>query len=237
MVNSILPLTMRGVCVRKAGRAILGPIDLDVGPGATTVVIGPNGAGKTTLLRTIHGLERLRAGSLSWAVDTAQALRRQSMVFQKPIALHRPALDNVAYPMRLRGVARRTAKERARAMLARVGLDELASLAARSLSAGEMQKMAMARALITEPELLLLDEPTSNLDGKSTREIEALVGGAKADGVTIVMATHDLGQMRRLAQRVLFVHQGRIHEAGEAAAFIAGPRTDEAKRFMQGEIV
>jgi len=159
------------------------------------------------------------------------------MVFQRPVLLRRSAAANVAYPLRLRGVGRRDRESRAAQALSRAGLSELAARPARVLSSGEQQRLAIARAWVTEPEVLFLDEPTSNLDPAATRAIEELILAIHRAGTKIVMTTHDLGQARRLAGEVLFLHHGRLLERSPAAEFFARPQTEEAAAFIQGDLV
>jgi len=237
VTGTILPLRLTGACLRKRGTRILEPVDLDLAAQGFTILIGPNGSGKTSLLRLIHGLERLSDGTLRWQVPDFEARQRQAFVFQTPVMMRRSTLENAAYPLRLRGVGRGSAQARARDWLARVGLSAAAGRPATVLSGGERQKLALARALIVDPEVLLLDEPCANLDGHATRDIEAILHHAAADGTRIVMATHDMGQARRLASEVLFIHRGRVHEKGLAAAFFNQTETVEARAFLQGDIV
>ncbi|WP_116132731.1 ATP-binding cassette domain-containing protein [Tropicimonas sp. IMCC34043] len=234
---AILPLRLEGAEVCRKGKRLLGPVDLTLSPRGFTAVMGPNGAGKTTLLRLMHGLERPSAGRIAWLVPEQKARAAQAFVFQTPVVLRRSVLDNVAYPLRLHGWARDAARALAADWLARVGLADAADRPATVLSGGERQKLALARALIRAPQILFLDEPCANLDGRSMREIEAILSAAHRDGTRIVMATHDLGQARRLAGEVLFLYRGRIHEAGPAAEFLAAPQTAEARAFIGGEIV
>lgn len=234
---AIYPIHLEGVEVRKSGKCLLGPLDLTLAPEGFTIVMGPNGAGKSTLLKTLHGMERVRAGTRTWAVPEAEALTRQAFVFQTPVVMRRTVLDNVAYPLTLRGVSKREAQAAAQGWLSVVGLSKAAAQRASDLSGGERQKMALARALITEPEVLLLDEPCANLDGQATREIESLLLNAHKDGMRIVMATHDHGQARRLASEVLFLHKGKLLEQTPAPQFFETPQTPEAKAFIAGDIV
>lgn len=234
---SILPLKLDGVQVRRGGRRILGPVDLEIDRGGPLVLLGPNGAGKSTFLRVCHGIDRLSEGRANWAAPRAEANLRQVLVFQKPVLLRRSVLDNVAYPLTVRGVARRKARDEAAAMLATVGLDGFADRPAQVLSGGETQKMALARALVTKPEVLFLDEPTASLDGRSTREIETILAEVQRQGTKIVMATQILGQARRIASRVLFILNGQIHEEGDAKTFFENPETPEARGFLKGDIV
>ena len=236
MVN-LLPLTLSDATVRKGGKTILGPVDLTLSGAGTTILLGPNGAGKSTLLRLMHGLDRPASGTVTWAAPRDVTHLHQAFVFQHAILLRRSVLDNIAYPLIAHGMARKPAREAACDWLDRIGLTSHANRRANTLSGGERQKMAMARALIRNPSVLFLDEPCSNLDGQATAEIEALLAEAHAGGTRLIMATHDLGQARRLASDVLFVHKGRLLEHGAANDFFTDPASPEAKAFLKGDIV
>ncbi len=233
----ILPLRLRGAIARVRGKTIAGPIDLTLGQGGLTVVMGPNGAGKTTLLRLMHGLQRLTAGELAWNVPTRLAREHQAYVFQSPVMMRRSVLENIAYPLLLHGMARREALAKAENWAARVGLLPALHRPAPVLSGGEKQKLALARALIRRPQVLFLDEPCANLDGRATVEIEAILQHAQASGTRVVMATHDLGQARRLARDVVFLYGGRVHERAACDEFFSCPQTREAAAFTSGKIV
>jgi tungstate transport system ATP-binding protein len=237
VAHSILPAELKGACVRRNGHTLCGPIDYTLERDGFTIVMGPNGAGKTTLLRMVHGLERLSAGCVDWQADEATVRRNQAFVFQSPIVLRRSVLDNVAYPLIIHGTGKQLARDKALNWLERIGLAEAAGRSATVLSGGERQKVALARALIRQPQLLFLDEPCSNLDGRATREIETLLTAAHDEGVRIVMATHDVGQARRLSTDVVFIHHGRLHEYGPATPFFENAQTREARAFLRGDIV
>lgn len=235
---TLFPIQLNDAVVSKKGKTILGPLKVEIQAGGPTIIIGPNGAGKTTLLRLIHGLERTKKGNVAFALgDQKQVYRKQCFVFQKPIMLSRSALDNVAYPLILRGMAKETAREQAFGMIERVGLKDSAATRAPYLSGGEAQKLAIARALVTNPELLILDEPTASLDASATRDIEALILDAAGSGIEIMMTTHHMGQAKRLAKRIIFLNRGRLLEITEANLFWGAPGSDEALRFINGEIV
>lgn len=233
----ILPLTLHDVQVYKRRKRLIGPIDLTLGPTGTTIVMGPNGSGKTTLLRLLHGLERVGSGQLNWAVATTEAHRHQAYVFQSPIMMRRSVCDCIAYPLLLRGVAKKDARAQAADWAEKVGLADALQRNAKVLSGGEKQKLALARALIRKPKVLFLDEPCANLDGAATSEIETILQTARSSGTRIIMATHDMGQAKRLADDVLFLLKGRIHETNAATPFFETPQTPEAKAFLNGDLI
>ena len=236
MVNP-LPLRMTNATVSRRGKRILGPVDLELAGEGLTAVIGPNGAGKTTLLRLMHGLERARTGSVVWSASLAEAQAAQAFVFQTPIMMRRSVLDCIAYPLRLAGAPLSVARQQARRAAESAGLAHTLNLPAQHISGGEKQKLALARALVRAPQVLFLDEPTSNLDGRATREIEEMLIRARAGGARILMSTHDMGQARRLADEVIFLARGALLEHQPADSFFTTPQTDEARAFLDGRIV
>ena len=238
MVNvSILPLRLEGAVVQKRGKTILDGISLTLEPTGLTIVMGPNGAGKTTLLRQMHGLERQKSGLLNWNCSNEDARSRQAFVFQTPVMMRRSVLDNIAYPLTVRGSGKSEARREAADWGRNVGLGEALQLAASNLSGGERQKLAIARALISKPEVLFLDEPTTNLDGKSTREIEAILQSAHNNGTRMIMTTHDIGQARRLATDIVFLNQGKLSEHSLADTFYKTAHSAAARAYLNGEIL
>ena len=177
------------------------------------------------------------AGNFVVVWQSADAARRQAMVFQRPIMLRRSVAANVDYALALGRVGRAGRAERRDAVLARTGLTALARQPARMLSAGEQQRLALARAWVLEPEVLFLDEPTASLDPAATRAVEEIVGAIHGAGTKIVMTTHDLGQARRLADEIVFLHRGRLLERAPADRFFDAPATAEAKAFLEGELL
>jgi tungstate transport system ATP-binding protein len=159
------------------------------------------------------------------------------MVFQRPVMLRRSAFANVAYALAAAGVQARVRAECACDLLARVGLGDVARRPARRLSGGEQQRLALARALARSPEVLFLDEPTASLDPAATKAVEEIIRKIAASGVKIVLATHDLGQARRLASDVAFLVRGRLRERSTAAKFFDSPDTQEAAAFLRGDLV
>ena len=234
---SILPLKLESASVRKRGKTILDNISTELPATGLTVVMGPNGSGKTTLLRLMHGLERPRSGSVKWNVTDAEARARQAFVFQTPVMLRRSVLDNIAYPLLVRREAKATARQKAAQWAQDVGLGENPSLNAQYISGGERQKLAIARALIVEPEVVFLDEPTTNLDGQSMKEIESILLAAHKNGTRIILTTHDIGQAKRLANTVIFLNKGSLCEQSKASDFFNAPKTKAAQAYLKGDIV
>ena len=236
---SILPLRFEGVGFTVDGRDLVRDLDLTVERGDTTVLLGPNGAGKSVLLRLAHGLLAPSRGRIAWAAGEGEASgrRRHAMVFQKPVMLRRSAQGNLTHALAAAGVGWSARRAKAAETLERFRLGHLSTRPARLMSGGEQQRLAIARAWALDPELLFLDEPTSALDPAATRTIEEMLEGLKSEGRTLVMASHDLGQARRLATRIVLLNRGRIVESGPAAAFFARPRTEEAARFLDGELI
>jgi tungstate transport system ATP-binding protein len=233
-----LPLRLDGVRFEAGGQRLIDDLTLTLDSGARTVVLGPNGAGKSLLLRLCHGLLRPTAGSIRWTRDDPARLRReQAFVFQRPVLLRRSAAANVAYALAVAGVPRAERQDRVSMALAQVGLGYLAGRPARVLSSGEQQRLALARAWALEPKVMFLDEPTANLDPAATRAIEAVIAAMHERGVKIIMTTHDLGQARRHADEIVFLHQGRLIERADATRFFARPGTPEARAFVAGELL
>jgi tungstate transport system ATP-binding protein len=235
---SDLPISLHDVTLRVRMGTILDRLSLTLGSGAPTVLIGPNGAGKTTLLRLAMGLVRPTAGDIRWGGRADAAPTRRAIVFQRPVMLRRTAVGNLRYALAAAGVARgRGRNARADELLALVGLTETAQRPARKLSGGEQQRLALARALAKEPQVLFLDEPTASLDPATTKAVEDVIRAVAARGIKVVMSTHDLGQARRLAGEIVLLHRGRIVEVAQAAPFFGNPRTPEARKFVAGELL
>ena len=216
---------------------ILDRLSLMIAPGAPTLIVGPNGAGKTSLLRLSMGLTLPSSGRVTWGGQTDSKPVRRAILFQRPVMLRRTVAANVAYALAQAGTQRHARAARIAALLERVGLSDLARRPARKLSGGEQQRLALARALARDPEILLLDEPTASLDPAATRAVEEIVLMAAQSGIKIVMASHDLGQVRRLAGDVIFLVRGALCERGLAAQFLDHPTTPEAAAFLRGDLV
>lgn len=236
-VVSILPLRVEEVSFLGEGRRLVDDVSFSLPAGGLTVLLGPNGAGKSLILRLCHGLLAPSRGRIAWANSAPEGrLKRHAMVFQKPIMLRRSVEANIRHALAAGGISGAERSLRCRDALARFGLADKAAQPARLLSGGEQQRLAIARAWALRPELLLLDEPTSQLDPAATRQIEELLASLVAEGITVIMSTHDLGQARRLAGRVLFLHRGRLIEDSPAKNFFTSPQSPEAQAFLAGEL-
>ena len=232
-----LPIMLDNVSFAVRDITILDRIDLTIDAGAPTLVIGPNGCGKTTLLRLAMGLIRPTAGRATWGGRAEASSERRAIVFQRPMMLRRSVAANLRYALDAADVPRAEHATRVHELLTLVGLAHLGDRPARKLSGGEQQRLALARALARDPQVLFLDEPTASLDPAATKSVEDLVRDIAARGIKVVMSTHNLGEARRLAGGVVLLHHGRVIEATEAATFFSNPKTSEASRFVAGELL
>jgi tungstate transport system ATP-binding protein len=232
-----LPIRFENVTVSVGAVTILDQIALTLVSGPPTVVVGPNGSGKTTLLRAAMGLVKPSAGRITWGERENVPPARRAIVFQRPIMLRRSASGNIRYVLGSSGVAGAEQKARIGEVLALVGLEHIADRPARRLSGGEQQRLALARALARDPAVLFLDEPTASLDPAATKVIEDVVRAVSEGGIKVVMSTHDIAEARRLAGDVIMLHHGRLIETGAAMSFFNTPKTDEAKKFLAGELL
>jgi tungstate transport system ATP-binding protein len=221
-------------------RAVLHLDRLQIAPGELLVLLGPTGAGKSTLLRLLAAVERPTGGSLRLGrcrLDEGEppldVRRRLAMVFQRPLMLTGSVRTNVEYGLRLRGSHRSGSEE----LLERLGLTALADRAAHTLSGGECQLVALARALAPKPDVLLLDEPTAHLDPARVALVEGLVADYRRRGPTVVWATHNLFQARRLAGRVALLLDGRLVEVAASEDFFTNPKDPRAAAFVRGEMI
>ncbi|MDT8439409.1 MAG: ATP-binding cassette domain-containing protein [Wenzhouxiangellaceae bacterium] len=227
---------VHGLLYRAGGSNLIESIELVLDAKSLTVVMGPNGAGKSLLLRLMHGLLEPTAGEIRWGGrrldDRVRA--RQAMVFQRPVLLRRSVAANLRFVLARQGKPSKAVIE---SLLAEVGLEHLIDQPARRLSGGEQQRLALARALALQPEVLFMDEPTASLDPAATASIEAIVRRAHERGVKIVFVTHDLGQARRLADDVVFLNKGRLVEHTSAERFFDQPESRQARQYLAGQLV
>lgn len=229
-------LAVSGLCFEADGRRLVDGIDLSLGATGITMILGPNGAGKSLFLRLLHGLLRPSSGTVSWGgrpmVDAVRL--SQSMVFQAPVLLRRPVAANVDFVLAARGRRDPALRD---ALLDEVGLAGRARQPARLLSGGEQQRLALARALATDPQVLFLDEATASLDPASVQRIEEIVARRAASGTRVFFVSHDIAQARRLADDVVFLCHGKVAEHAPAARFFDAPATSVARDYLAGRII
>jgi tungstate transport system ATP-binding protein len=222
---------LQSAAVRFGRVQALSACSLKVNAGERLALIGANGSGKSTLLRTLHGLLQPVAGSVQH-----DGSARQAMLFQRPYMLRASVQNNVALGLWLNGVRWHLAKEQALQALERVGLADLARRNAKALSSGQQQRVALARAWALKPQVLLLDEPTSSLDPTAKREVERLMAEFADSGMTLIFSSHNLGQVKRLASRVIYLEQGHLLADLPAENFFNGPLPAAAETFLKGEL-
>lgn len=231
--GAVLPIEAKGLCYKSGGRQLIGPLDMTIAQAGITALMGPNGAGKSLLLRLLHGLIKPTAGGISFCGRPAgEGAPRQALVFQKPVLLRRSVAANIAFALSLAG-----GTGDVDGILAEAGLTAQARQPARLLSGGEQQRLALARAMALRPQLLFLDEPTASLDPRATLLMEEMIAGIASRGIKIVLVTHDVGQARRLAADIAFMHQGRVLEHGPAGELIDEARSKEAQAFFAHRLV
>ena len=232
---------------RSRGADVVLDIDaLEVAAGEVLCLVGPTGAGKTTMLRILAGVEapssgelRVRGQVLGAGGLTLEQQRSVAMVFQRPLLLDRTVRENVAYGLAVRGTTTKDEQHTlVLAVLRRLGLEAFAERRARALSGGETHLVALARSLVLDPTVLLLDEPTANLDPARVTVVEKVVRDARDErGTTVVWATHNLFQARRCADRVALLLDGRLVEVASATDFFEAPKDARTRAFVRGEMV
>ena len=220
-------IELRGRSVRFGSVTALADVNFTLHRSERVALVGSNGSGKTTLLRLLHG----QLGAVPVAGAPVQA-----MVFQRPFLLRLSVRQNLVLPLWLAGVPRSQRAQRVQLALQRVGLAEQRDRPARTLSGGQQQRLALARAWSVRPELLFLDEPTASLDPAAKRDVEALIAEFALEGMTLVMSTHNLGQAKRLATRVVYLEAGRIVVDVPADDFFNRPLPEPAAAFLRGEL-
>lgn len=230
-----LLLSLQGAAVQFGKVQALRPLDLQLRRGERLALVGANGSGKTTLLRVLHGLLPCQGGR-ELCVGAGEPAPVMAMVFQRPFLLSLSVRANVMLGLWLRGVPRRERTTRCATALQRVGLAGLQARRATALSGGQQQRLALARAWALRPDLLLLDEPTANLDPSAKREVERLVDEIAAEGTTVVMSTHNLGQAKRMASRVAYLEAGRLVVDLPVDRFFGDRLPTEAAQFLKGEL-
>jgi tungstate transport system ATP-binding protein len=232
-----LPIVLHDLGFTANEVRVLDGVNLSFVTGAPTVLIGPNGSGKTTLLRIAMGLLAPTTGRVTWAGRSLQPPSRRAFMFQRPTMLRRTAASNIRYALKAASVPRHLIDGRVAELLSSVGLQGLGERPARAMSGGEQQHLALARALARDPAVLFLDEPTASLDPAATKAFEDVVQTVVAQGIKVVMSTHDLGEARRLAGEIVMLHRGRVIESCAATAFFHAPQSIEARKFLAGDLL
>ena len=234
-VHRLIPITIDGLCLSAQHRLLLKNITCHIESEGITVIMGPNGAGKSLLMRCLHGLHQPQSGEIEFDGNLLNGtlIKRQSFVFQTPTVLRRTVYENLAFVARLRPEVSVEATDR---LLVEMRLDQLRDQPARLLSGGEKQRLAMARALLTGPDLLLMDEATANLDPASIQIIEDSLRAAVSKGLKIIIVTHDVSQARRLAHDVLFLNSGQLAEHTPAESFFIAPQSAVASAYLRGDL-
>lgn len=231
----MLPLEISQLDFVVNNKRLLHNVELKLSDTGVSIIMGHNGAGKSILLRCMHGLLEPDKGTILWAGNKASDLatrKKQSMVFQKPLMLNRSVAANIDYVLQLRGKPRHHSLQ----FLQSAGLEDKSTQPARSLSGGEQQRLAIARALACEPEVIFLDEPTASLDPDATLKIESQITNASDQSIKIVMVTHDIAQARRLAGDIVFVSKGTVKEHSSAELFFKQPQSIEARDYLSAYI-
>ncbi len=234
--QSLLPLKVSSLSYSIRQRALLHNIDLELTISGITAILGHNGAGKSLLLRLLHGLIAPTSGTVLWhdrAVAELEVRKKQAMVFQKPFVLRRSVAANVDYVLALRHAASHNTRDK---LLRDANLLDKAKQSATSLSGGEQQRLAIARALATDPSVIFLDEPTASMDPAATAAIEQQLQSVNRQGIKIILVTHDIAQARRLADDIVFLHQGAIAEHTPAEEFFARAHSTAAQHYLDGQL-
>ena len=234
--NGLLPITLNNIAYQQNGNQIISKACLNIKSKGITVIMGPNGSGKSVLVRLLHGLLVPTKGTILYGkYPLEKSIRKkQAMVFQTPTLLKRTVLANMAFVSSIHGAIDLSDCKN---ILKLLSLDKFQSYPAQLLSAGEKQRLALARALILKPHILFLDEPTANLDPSSIYLIEQILKDAKKSGMKIIFITHDIGQAKRIADDVIFINKGKILEYTNTGIFFQKPQNEETAAYLQGKLV
>ncbi len=228
------------------GKTVLRIDELKLEAGKINAIIGPSGAGKSTLLQLLNGLEGSSEGAISFDGEKytkgkkipLNERRKMAMVFQKPTLFNSSVYENIAYPLKLRRIPTKTISQKVNEVLELVGLRDKARQGALTLSGGEAQRISVARAIVTHPKALLLDEPTANLDPANVELIERIIKHANsAHGATVVIVTHNMFQAKRLGDNIVFLLNGQIVESGPSDIIFSDPKNEKTSAFIRGEMV
>ena len=234
--HNLTPIRFKDLSIVLGQRTILDKVNCKIKSNSITAVLGPNGAGKSIFLQTINGLVSVLRGSVSFnLIENNEEIRKQqAMVFQTPVLLRRTVIANMEFVSNLHNKEGNLFLKK---ILKKVGLEGYDKKSARLLSGGEKQRLSMARALTVKPNLLLLDEPTANLDPYSLNLIENLILEENSNGKTVIFTTHDMAQAKRLATDVIFLNKGKVIEQTVSKIFFKSPKTLDAQKYINGEIL
>jgi len=234
--NALLPLRVNDLGYSIKDKALLQGVNLKLTNSGITAILGHNGAGKSLLLRVLHGLIPPTTGTVHWhdrAVTELSVRKQQAMVFQKPVVLRRSVASNIDYVLALRSAASHDMRN---ALLSDANLLDKAKQQATSLSGGEQQRLAIARALATNPSVIFLDEPTASMDPAATAAIEKQLHSVSLQGIKIIIVTHDIMQARRVADDIIFLHHGKVTEHTRADDFFTHASSTAARQYLDGQL-
>ena len=234
-----ISLKLEGIEKNYRELRALDDVTLKVEGGKVIILLGVNGAGKTTLLRIGAGLEKPDKGTVYFnnAPMTDKDLRQiATLVFQRTAMFSKSVYDNLAYGLRLRGKTDSEIKEKITEALYEVGLNNFEKRRAKRTSGGEQQRIALARAFLLKPNILLLDEPTANLDPRIAVIIEKSIMKRKSKENIIIIATHNLNQAKRLGDEIVYIHKGKVVEMGSAEELFSNPKNELTRKFINGEL-
>ncbi|MCP5075310.1 MAG: ATP-binding cassette domain-containing protein [Rhodobacteraceae bacterium] len=231
-------LQIRNAGYKADGAVLLNPLSLELDCRGLTVILGANGAGKSLFLHLCHGMLEGHTGQVLWDNLPAEKSRRQrGFMFQHPAVLRRSVFANVEFALTAQGIPRGEHSQRVAEVLEQARLSHKVKTPAAALSGGEIRRMGLARALVTGPEVILMDEPAAGLDPASASALEQMVGEITSTGTGILMVSHDLAQARRLADRVLFFDGGSLIEDARADQFFANPASETATAYLEGRLL
>ena len=233
---SLLPIELRNIRYNPNSNLIIPNLNLRIESKGITVIMGPNGSGKSVLVRLLHGLLTPTNGSIMYGERNLNKLirQKQAMVFQNPVLLRRNVLANMTF---VDSIRENTGLANCKEILALLGLEQFQSHPAHLLSAGEKQRLALARAIVLKPSILFLDEPTANLDPSSIHLIEKILKTARDAGVKIIFITHDINQAKRIADDIIFIQKGKVLEYTETNFFFNEPKASETAAYLDGKII
>ena len=233
--DHMFPIKVKNLSLEINKKILLNNLTCELTAGGITVIMGPNGAGKSLFVRCLHGLSKPKNGTILYGkLPVGAATRgRQSMVFQSPKLLRRSVIENLRFVANLNKKNDQNLLE----LLKKTDLSLLKDQQVSTLSGGEKQRLSLARALVSNPEILFLDEATSSLDPRSVSIIESLMEEIKLKNVKIILITHDVNQAKRIADDIIFMNNGEIRETGLANDFFSNPQSQEARAFLKGDLI